>query len=1284
MAKFFIHIYTYFERHKTRLYLLLILSVFVMGFFVSGITFEENITRIFPRTENSANILKVFDNLGVKDKIIVMFSKTTDETDEADNDDLIENASEFKDNLMSGIGMTHLNSVLFETGGNEQADMMAAVYDNLPFYLTENDYRRIDSLIIDEAVDAAMLQNYTNLLMPTGMVMKAYILQDPIGIGSEALKHLADFQPEANYELRDNHIFLPGGKTLLLFLTPVFDMGNTNDNDRLIDGIEEEIRKMEEKYSDLHIEYFGGPGVSVYNARQIKQDTILTLSIAAMIIVGFILLVFKRKRAVLLILLPVAYGGLFALFIVALLKGSISAIAIGAGSIILGVALSYSIHMVAHQNHVSSIRQLIREIASPLTIGSFTTICAFLGLLFTDSELLQDFGLFAAMSLIGTTIFCLIFLPHFLLPSKEEKEGRLLRFIEKLNAVRFDKSKVLVGGIIVLTAVCAFMVDKAGFNDDMMSLSFEPEKLKEAENKLNGVFENRQTSVYFVSTGNSESEAIEAYHHTNMQLDALKKDGFINNYASADFFVVTEAVKKQRLERWNRYWTPERKSQLITRISSQAEQLHLKPEAFEPFFDRLLNRDFSTKIDAGIETNHLSEFYNRADEFNMLISQVQFAPEKKDTLYKQFTGNKNLVIFDRSYFTNEWVSTVGNDFYFVLYLSSFLIFFALLLSFGRIELTLISFLPMFISWIIIVGLMGILGLRFNIINIILSTFIFGVGDDFSIFIMDGLQSKYKTGKGILNSHKTAIFFSAFTIMVGMGSMVFAKHPALQSISWMSILGMFVVVLVSYTLQPVIFRWLIIRPASKGRPPYTLFSAVKAVVFYLLFAVGSLLIQLIILFLYIVPIKRRKKRQFVRFLLMITCRGLCKAAFFIKLKKVDIRQTAFETPSIVIANHQSYLDILCIISLSQHIVMVAKKWAWQSPVFGWIIQYAGYIYAGEGYESNLGKIKERLDENCSVVIFPEATRTSDGKLRRFHKGAFYAAEKLQAPLLPVILYGTGNIVEKTQPFYIKRGDVVMKMLDKIAPDDEAYGKTYREKAGQIKSYFQKEYDIVFNEYNTSRNPFFYQKLVSNYIYKGPVLEWYVRVKVKMEKSYRQFDELIPRRARITDVGCGYGTLDYMLWMLSPEREIIGLDYDEEKIAVANCTFLKNEQIRFIRADAVEYEMSASDVFILSDMLHYMSDEKQVAVLEKCAEALLPGGIIIVRDGNTDETDKQKWTKLTETLSTGIFNFNKTQEALCFTSGKQLQRIAQSCGMSVEAYKNDKITSNTIFIFRKNEV
>ena len=113
------------------------------------------------------------------------------------------------------------------------------------------------------------------------------------------------------------------------------------------------------------------------------------------------------------------------------------------------------------------------------------------------------------------------------------------------------------------------------------------------------------------------------------------------------------------------------------------------------------------------------------------------------------------------------VESTNADFDYILFISSLIVFLALLLSYGRIELTLLTFLPMAISWVIILGLMALLDIKFNIVNIILATFIFGIGDDFSIFIMDGLLQDYKNGKKIIAAHKTAIFFSAFTAIVGM-------------------------------------------------------------------------------------------------------------------------------------------------------------------------------------------------------------------------------------------------------------------------------------------------------------------------------------------------------------------------------------------------------------------------------------------------------------------------------------------------------------------------------------
>lgn len=1283
MTQFFIGLYDYFERHKILFYLSLISCVLLMGFFALQVRFEENITQFFPDTKDSQNTIKVFDNLKIKDKIIIMLS-SADTCHRVEPDSLIEAAGRLQQTLTEKAGGTLIKGIFAQVDQSLIGGATDFVYEHLPLFLTDTDYQRFDSLLTEKGIQAIMQKNYTNLLSPAGIALRSYILRDPLGLGSEALKHLQDFQLEANYEIYDEHIFSKDGSTLLMFITPVFSTGSTGKNDELIKILEEELQHVQGESPTIRAEYFGGPSVGVYNARQIKKDTILTSSLALLIIIVFISLVFKRKRSIPLIITPVLFGGLFALFLIFFIKGSISAIAVGAGSAVMGIALSYSIHMLAHQNHVSTVQQLIKEIAYPLTVGSFTTIGAFMGLIFTSSDLLRDFGLFASLTLVGTTLFCLIYLPHFLKGQADVKQGRVLRIIEKINAYSYEKNKWLVGGILLITIICLFTSQKVGFNNDMMSLNYEPQHLKQSEEKLMQLFDSDEKTVLFVSVGKDMNQATETYAVTNQKLLALKDQGLIKDYASASQFLISPQEQQLRLKRWKDYWTDEKQQQVREQLETAAAEYRFRPGSFDPFY-QWLNQPFGEYHYAAQEDDLsgklLNEWQTSADSITMLISQIRISDQNKETVYQHFSKAQDVVIFDRSYFANKWVSAINDDFYLILYISSFLIFFALWFSYGRIELTLMSFLPMLVSWVIILGLMGILGIEFNIINIILSTFIFGIGDDFSIFIMDGLQNKYRTGQKVLNSHKTAIFFSAFTTVVGMGALVFAKHPALQSISLISILGMIAVVLVAYTIQPLIFRFFIAGPASKGLPPYTLIGLIRTVLLFLLFFIGCIFLRVLIAVLYLVPVRKSSKQRLVCRLIQITCKGILLLATAVKKEHINKANERFQHPAIIIANHQSFIDILVLLSLSSKILMVTNHWVWHSPFFGAIIRYVDFYYIGEGYEQYMERMRKKVKEGYSIAIFPEGTRTYNGKMKRFHKGAFYLAETLQLDILPILLYGNNKIIAKAQPFNIRKGIIYTEILPRIPADDLSFGTTYQERTKRISAYMKEGYARICREKNTTDNPAFYEALIQNYIYKGPVVEWYIRIKVKMERNYRLFNQLIPVQGQITDIGCGYGPLCYMLSLLSEDREILGIDYDEDKIALAQHGWLRNEHLQFRHGNALEYPLPESDVFILNDMLHYMSYEHQRTLLLKCADRLRSQGMIIIRDGNSANTSKHRLTRFTELLSTRIFNFNRTTGELHFTTETQLREIAVTCGMNVEIIPNDKYTSNTIYIFRK---
>jgi 2-polyprenyl-3-methyl-5-hydroxy-6-metoxy-1,4-benzoquinol methylase len=217
-------------------------------------------------------------------------------------------------------------------------------------------------------------------------------------------------------------------------------------------------------------------------------------------------------------------------------------------------------------------------------------------------------------------------------------------------------------------------------------------------------------------------------------------------------------------------------------------------------------------------------------------------------------------------------------------------------------------------------------------------------------------------------------------------------------------------------------------------------------------------------------------------------------------------------------------------------------------------------------------------------------------------------------------------------------------------------------------------------------YFRRHLVRNYIYKGPVLEWYLRVKLRMEKDYEVFHRHLPLKGLITDVGCGYGFLAYMLRYLSPKRQVLGIDYDEEKIQVANHCPAKDEKATFLAGNVLETDFPESEAFVISDVLHYMPEEDQEKLIMKCINKLKPGGILMIRDADSEMEKEHSKTRLSEFFSTRI-GFNRTiteDKKLYFTSGKRIMSILQENGIEAEILEESRTMSNIIFVGKKENI
>ena len=261
---------------------------------------------------------------------------------------------------------------------------------------------------------------------------------------------------------------------------------------------------------------------------------------------------------------------------------------------------------------------------------------------------------------------------------------------------------------------------------------------------------------------------------------------------------------------WKDYWTEERVADVRKKITQAAKANDLDPIMFEPFY-MMVESEYEPEslYEADVLPESLiSNFIEETDGKYVVFTSVQLPENNKMIVNDAVAILPHAVCIDPFYYTNDMVKLLNDDFNTILGISSVFVFIVLLLSFRSISCAVLAFIPMGLSWYVVQGVMGIFGLQFNLINIIIATFIFGIGVDYSIFVMSGLIAR-ATGAddNLLTYHKTAIFFSAFVLMVVTGSLLFATHPAIHSIGISTLIGMGSTILITYSLQPALFRWL---------------------------------------------------------------------------------------------------------------------------------------------------------------------------------------------------------------------------------------------------------------------------------------------------------------------------------------------------------------------------------------------------------------------------------------------------------------------------------------------
>jgi 1-acyl-sn-glycerol-3-phosphate acyltransferase len=153
--------------------------------------------------------------------------------------------------------------------------------------------------------------------------------------------------------------------------------------------------------------------------------------------------------------------------------------------------------------------------------------------------------------------------------------------------------------------------------------------------------------------------------------------------------------------------------------------------------------------------------------------------------------------------------------------------------------------------------------------------------------------------------------------------------------------------------------------------------------------------------------------------------------------------------ILVANHNSLADIICVYCLGKQFKWIAKESLFKVPVFGWAMSFLKYIPLRRGEHGSIREAmtlaEQTLADNISLLFFPEGTRSRNAELGAFKSGAFKLAIQTKTPIVPIIIAGTERVLEKGTATMTARANGVIKVLPKVDVTEYGPGQTNELKA-----------------------------------------------------------------------------------------------------------------------------------------------------------------------------------------------------------------------------------------------
>ena len=580
-----------------------------------------------------------------------------------------------------------------------------------------------------EALETALAERKEQLASPFAKIYEQEAAHDPTG---QFQKLLVSWRDGTKPPPQEGGVWVSPDGSRALMLLETADPGYTLDRQvETVVELERELGAVAGQHG-VSLAMAGSPISTVMARDSVADEMLIGTVVALSMIIGFLYWVYRSWRVLFLGSLPIITGILLGLVATLLIFGSIHRITLAFGITLLGVAIDYPLHLFSHTHRDETLRQTAGRILSPMLLGAFTTVAAFIVLGTGGFAGLAQLAVFIGAGLIAAVLTALFGLPSM------TGNVRLFAGASPIGKAGWRPPSWLAPAFLGLALVAVALLASRGdriWERDLSALSPVPESAKLLDGALRADLGAPDLRFLFLVSNEEAELMLQQSEALQPALEALKADGAIGGFDAVHRYLPSKDAQMARRD------ALPVKADLERDFARIADGLELEMETFSPFLDAIdASRTLPPMtLDQGFEIfretplwpkllNLVTEHEGRWFGF-VPISAVQDLA----ALEAVASENEGVEFIDLKKVSGDSIESFKNQALIRLFLGLAVVFLLLLIVRRDILLSARILLSMISALLIAAGLLWLLGEKFSLFHILASLVVIGIGLDYGLF-----------------------------------------------------------------------------------------------------------------------------------------------------------------------------------------------------------------------------------------------------------------------------------------------------------------------------------------------------------------------------------------------------------------------------------------------------------------------------------------------------------------------------------------------------------------------